>query len=71
MQPSGSPAAVVLACAVLALTTAGLGLGVAFRGVAPWDGVALGLIVAAAGVASCGVAGFRRRRGRHPVRRLD
>ncbi len=69
VHPGVSPAAVVIACAVLALTTAGLGLGVAFRGVAPWNGAALGLIVVAAGLAWTSTASVRRRHGGRPVHR--
>ncbi|MDQ0735232.1 hypothetical protein [Arthrobacter agilis] len=71
MPPAVRPAAVVLACTVLALSTAGLGLAVTFRGLAPWNGLALCLIVAALGLGWGGAAHLRHRPGRHPVRRRE
>lgn len=41
------PAIVVLACAVLALTTAGLGMLSAFGDLAPWNGLAVCLLLTA------------------------
>lgn len=64
MQPAIPPAAVVLACTVLTLSTAGIGLLVTFRGMAPWNGLALCLIVAAVGVALVARVHARRRRSR-------
>lgn len=61
MQPPVRPAVVVLACTVLALATAGLGLLVTFHGLAPWNGVAVLLIALAVATGCCGIAYLRRR----------
>lgn len=58
------PAVVALACVVLALTTAGLGMLVAFQGLAPWNGIAICLIATAFMTAVAGGA-FLRRHGGH------
>ncbi|WP_104117955.1 hypothetical protein [Arthrobacter sp. B1805] len=60
-SPAG-PTTVAFACVVLALTTAGLGLLVAFREVAPWNGIALCLIVTSLLVGLVGGAHLRRHR---------
>jgi hypothetical protein len=63
VQPPVRPAVVVLACTVLALTAAGLGLLVIFSGLAPWNGVAACLIVLALATGCTGGAYLRRHNG--------
>ncbi|MCU1631415.1 MAG: hypothetical protein JWM61_67 [Micrococcaceae bacterium] len=64
-HPIIRPAAVVLACTVLALTTAGLGMMVTFRGLAPWNGMAVCLISLAVATGCSGVTYLRRHHGHH------
>lgn len=57
------PAVIALACVVLALTTAGLGMLVTFRGLAPWNGIAACLVATACMAAAAGGAYLRRHGG--------